>query len=73
MKKFVLKCSTCGPVENCNCSVSYAEYLKLIDLLIRLQPWVDYPTPHELINELGMTIIEADVPQVPCEKGETNV
>jgi hypothetical protein len=67
MKKFVLKCKTCGPVNNCNCSVSYTEYLKLIDLLIRLQPWVDYPTPSELISELATAISEGDTDWVPCE------
>lgn len=66
MKKFVLKCNTCGPINICNCSVSYTEYLKLIDLLIRLQPWVDYPAPSELINELAATIREEDTDWAPC-------
>jgi hypothetical protein len=48
--------------------VSYAEYLRLIDLLSRLKDWVDYPTPPELQEELHRTINEADVPWTPAKK-----
>jgi len=66
MKKFVLKCKTCGPINNCNCTVSYTEYLKLIDLLIRLQYWVDYPTPSELIAELERATWDEDKDWMSC-------
>lgn len=61
-------CSSCGPLDACNCTVSYAEYLRLIDLLSRLKDWVDYPTPPELQDELRRTINEADVPWTPAKK-----
>jgi hypothetical protein len=63
-----MKCNTCGPLEDCNCTVSYVEYLKLIDLLARLQPWIDYPTPSELVDEVARTVSEADVPWPPAER-----
>jgi hypothetical protein len=66
MKKFVLKCKTCGPINKCNCTVSYTEYLKLIDLLIRLQYWVDYPTPSELIAELERATWDEDKDWMSC-------
>ena len=61
-----LSCSSCGPIEACNCTVSYAEYLRLVHLLTRLKDWVDHPTPPELIGELHRAISEADVPWTPA-------
>lgn len=63
-----MKCSSCGPLEDCNCTVSYAEYLRLIDLLARLQNWIDYPVPSSLIDEVQRAVSEADVPWPPAER-----
>ena len=67
-----LQCSACGSLDQCNCTVSYAEYVRLIHLLARLKDWVDYPTPPDLIDELHRAINEADVPWVPAIKGGEN-
>jgi len=67
-----LQCSACGSLDQCNCTVSYAEYVRLIHLLARLKDWVDYPTPPDLIDELHRAINEADVPWLPAIKSRSN-
>lgn len=66
------QCSSCGQLDECNCTVSYVEYLRLIHLLTQLKDWVDYPIPPSLIDELHRTINEADVPWLPATKVGAN-